>query len=185
MKPRKIAIMPVQSSSHSEAWASTALRRRRPEDEEAGQGHHVDDHDLLEPEAVGDLADAVADHHQADLPVDGGEGRDGATARTGVIVLAALLEARRRAESGNASAGAGGRARRRAGRRGSSRRWRSGRRRRRSAPPPARRATGRAAGEEQPGEDEEVFDPLPRPAGLDRGAQRRAPGGRLARPHVG
>ena len=44
------------------------------EDEEAGQGHHVDDHHLLEAEAVGDLGDAVADHHQAHLPVDRAEG---------------------------------------------------------------------------------------------------------------
>ena len=45
-----------------------------PEDEQRRQGHDVDDHDLFEAEAVGDLDDAVADDEKADLPVDQGEG---------------------------------------------------------------------------------------------------------------
>ena len=44
------------------------------EDEQARDRHHVDDHDLLEPEAVGELGGAVAGDHQPDLPVDGREG---------------------------------------------------------------------------------------------------------------
>ena len=62
------------------------------EDEEARQGHHVDDHDLLEAEAVGHLGDAVADHHQADFPVDGPEGDgNGESGSRGAIIFAVAL----------------------------------------------------------------------------------------------
>ena len=48
--------------------------RHHPQDEQGCERHHVDDHDLLEPEAVGDLDHSVSDDHAADLPVDHAEG---------------------------------------------------------------------------------------------------------------
>ena len=80
---------------------------RHAQDEEPGERHHVDDHDLLEAKAVGHLGDPVADDHQADLPVDGGEGecdraRSPAAARSS---SPPARRARRRPAGGSASSG--------------------------------------------------------------------------------
>ena len=150
---------------------------RHPQDEEAGQGHHVDDHDLLEAEAVGHLGDPVAGHHQPDLPVDGGEGKadrpgrqqrrdgDGGALRELargqrpeplLRVLAVELDVDQVVDE---VAGAGDRAE---GDEGQCRLQH-------------RVRLVELAGEQQPGEDQDVLDPLVRPPGLDRGPQRRAP----------
>ena len=141
-----------------------------------GQGHHVDDHHLLEAEAVGELGDAVADDHQADLPVDRAEGeRDrgnrqhrgdrhrGALGELAgsqrpealLRVLAVELDVDQVVDE---VAGAGDQAE-----------GDEGERR-------LQHIVGlvELAREQQPGEDEDVLDPLGRPPRLDRRPQRRA-----------
>ena len=147
------------------------------QDEEARERHHVDDHDLLQSEAVGHLGDAVADHHQADFPVDRGEGeRDRArreqrrdrhrralgelTRRERAEALLRVLAVELDVEQVvDVVAGAGDRAE---GDEGEQRLDHLVR-------------LVELAREEQAGEDEDVLDPLLRARGLQRRACGRAP----------
>ena len=174
--------------STSMATAPATARSTKP----MATVEHVEDHELLEPHRVRGEQHPVGGGDEPEARTTAGKDSRGSPRdRPMPTARASRAAARRRPRAGGASRDAAGPSPRRPRR--SAGRWRRrGRRRWRRRRRPARGVRGQELlGEDEPGEDEEVLRPLPRPERADdrrrarltrRGARERCESPRRPRP---